>query len=326
MDRKLTVLMASDDNYCFLLGNALYSLLSANREFDSIAVYVIDDNIGRANREKLLRLADRYHREIYFLPVPQMPSGMVVKGALHISTYYRLALCSLLPARIDKILYLDCDILVRGSLMELWNVDMGGYYLAGVQDVTGANARLSIELEKESDYVNAGVLLVNVALWREKNMEKMFFKYLEEKNYRVEFNDQGVINHCCNGAIKLVHPKYDYMIPYDRYDRPRLLRIVRKERFYSEEEIKEAKSNPLIVHFAGYAFSRPWFQGAGGRFVDEFLELREKSGFPFVLRPQPVGIRYKIRRFAFSLPDNMAICLNQLIDCVYRVYSMVKGG
>lgn len=324
MNRELVVVMASDNNYSFLLGNALYSLFDTNHSFKEIVVYIIDDKISIENKDKLKQLGIEYGRRLIFLSVPQMPSGIVIKGTLNLSTYYRLAVGSLLPVTINKVLYLDCDILVRGSLAELWNTEINEYVLAGVQDTIGQNSRRFIELKKEDIYVNAGVLLINLARWREMCLEKSCLKYLMSKNYKVEFNDQGIINHCCNGKIKLISPKYNYMIPYDRYTRNQLVKIVQKKNFYTEEELNEARRNPTIVHFAGYAFSRPWFCGAIGRFVEEFLKTSELSGFTFVVKKQPTGVKYKVRRFANSLPDNMAIRMNQLIDDAYRFYTKLR--
>ena len=326
MDNELIVMMASDDGYSFLLGNALYSLFDTNTEFTSITVYIIDDNISDGNKQKIQKLAEAYKRIIRFLSKPHLPSEIVMKGTLNISTYYRLAVCSLLPEKIKKILYLDCDILVRSSLTELWNMDISSVYLAGVQDTTGKNSRIAVELGYDADYVNAGVLLLNIDRMCKDGMEEKFFEYLKSKNYKVEFNDQGMINHCCIGGIKLVNPKYNFMIPYDRYDRVQLIKITQKNEFYSETEIAEAKNNPVIVHFAGYAFSRPWFEGSTGRFVKEFLESSKKSGFTFTPKKQPTSIKYKTRSFANLLSDDLAIKLNQLIDNAYRVYSRIKAN
>lgn len=324
MNKDLVVVMASDNNYSFLLGNALYSLFNTNSTFRSINVYIIDDNISKENKEKLKYLTHKYSRILHFLQTPQLPTEITVKGNLNISTYYRLAICSLLPETVDKVLYLDCDILVRGSLLELWNIDINEYYLAGVQDTTGKYSRISVGLEKGSGYVNAGVLLINIAMWRNIHLENSFFRYLKQRKFRVEFNDQGIINHCCNSKIKFISPKYNYMSPYDRYDRKQLMRIVQKKDFYTIADIEEAKNNPLIVHFAGYAFVRPWFNGAKGNFIDEFQNISKLSTFSFELKEQPSGLKYRTRKFADSLPDNMAIFINQIIDYFNRIYPDFK--
>lgn len=324
MNEKLVVIMASDDNYSFLLGSAIYSLFETNQCFNVIDIYIIDDKISNKNKKKLELVAQKYKRNLYFIQAPDLPSEIMVKGTLNISTYYRLAICSLLPEEINKVLYLDCDILIRGALKELWNISVNEYYLAGVQDTTGKYSRLSVGLEKDDVYVNAGVLLINISKLRKMHMEKVFFQYLINKNYEVEFNDQGIINHCCKGYIKIINPKYNYMIPYDRYNRRQLIKIIQKKDFYTLYEIEEAKKNPIIVHFAGYAFSRPWFSCSRGRFIEEFMKISELSGFSFVPKKQPSGIKYKVRKFANSLPDDIAINLNQFIDFVYRVYLNIK--
>ena len=320
MDKNLVVIMASDDNYSFLLGIALYSLFRSNLEFETINIYVIDDNISGVYKDKLQKLANRFGHTIKFIPRPNIPSKVVVKGKLNISTFYRLAVCSLLPEEIKKVLYLDCDVIVQESLIKLWNEDIDDVYIAGVQDTTGKEARTSVELNIEDDYVNAGVLLVNIDKLRKDGMESLFFEYLKEKKYKVEFNDQGIINHCCKGRIKLIHPKYNFMYPYDRYNRKQLLKIVQKPKFYSESIIEEAKNNPIIIHFAGYAFTRPWYEDSKGRFVNKFIKLAEESGFEFTPQKQPISFKYKIRRLVYKLPNCLAIMFNNLIDVFYGFF------
>lgn len=315
----MNILMASDENYVFLLGVSLYSILDTNKKQENINVYIIADDISKDSQGKLYGLAEKYNRKIYFLKPPALSSQIIVKGTLNTSTYYRLKMASILPDSVEKVLYLDCDTLIRGDLSELWSVDIEESLLAGVTDTTGKQARSSIGLSTESHYVNAGVLLVNLKRWREENIEQRMFDYLVSQKYNVEFNDQGVINHVCSKKTHLVGPEYNFMMPYERYSRRQLLRITQRKKFYEDEQIELAKDGPKIIHFAGYAFNRPWFYGAKGKYVNEFLLKMDESGFETKLKEQPQNYKFRMRKFAGSMPDELCISANQVIDFMYRV-------
>lgn len=320
----MNLLMVSDNNYAFLLGVSLYSLFNTNRDIEEIEAYVIADNISYDNKKKLKEIADLFNRKIIFLKPPVLDEKIVVKGTLNVSTYYRLKMASILPAGINKILYLDCDTLVRGNLNELWNTNVEDFLLAGVTDTTGKNSRLSIELDREDIYVNAGVLLINLKRWREEEVENKFLDYLKQKKYIVEFNDQGVINHICSKKTILINPKYNFMMPYERFSRKNLLRIVQRVEFYNNEEIRAAKNNPLIVHFAGYAFNRPWFKNAKGKYVNEFRMVLNNSGFEIDLKELPQNYKFLLRKFANSMPNKLNIIINRMIDDIYRKFVSMK--
>ena len=315
----MDILMISDDNYAFLLAASLLSIFDSNREATELRVFIISDGIKQTSKEAVEKIADQYKRELCWLPVPRLPEGIVMKGSLNISTYYRLMMLSVIPETVEKILYLDCDILVRGNVEELWETDIKDYYLAGVTDTTGKFARESVGLDRNDKYVNAGVLLINLKRWREDGIEEKFLSYLEARNWRVEFNDQGIINHVCNSGIKLVSPGYNMMPTYQRYTRKELMRFTELESFYSEEEIEEAKREPKIIHYAGYAFSRPWFKNAKGQYVEEFRVYLKKTGIDFIYRDQPSGFKYKVRRTVNGMPNSACISANKLIDKLYEL-------
>ena len=313
----MNVLLISDNNYAYLLGGCLYSLFKSNEAIREINGFIISDNISKESIEKIRSIGDEFKRNIIFLDPPKMNDKIIVKGSLNISTYYRLMLTSVIPKETEKILYLDCDILVRGSLNELWNTDISNSLLAGVYDTTGTYARTAIGLSKDDIYVNAGVLLINLKKWRQDRIEDRFLQYLGNMNWEVEFNDQGVINRICANQTKLLNPKYNFMPTYDRYTWHELKRIVNSENFYKEIDIKDSKTNPIIVHFAGYAFSRPWFENVETTYSTEYTACLNETGISFELKKQPSGIKYRIRKIVDKFPNPLCLVANKLIDRMY---------
>ncbi len=313
----MNVLLISDDNYAFLLAACLHSMMVSNEDANKINIFVISDNISKKTIDSIKSIVDTYGGRIVFLDPPHMNEDIVVKGNLNISTYYRLMIPSVLPSELEKVLYLDCDILVRGSLKPLWETDIEECYVAGVTDTTGVFARSSIGLKANDKYVNAGMMLVNLKKWREDSIEELFFEFLKAKNWKVEFNDQGVINKVCSKGIKLVSPKYNFMPTYERYSHRQLKKYIGSETFYDPSEVIEAKKNPIIIHFAGYAFSRPWYYGSKGRYNEEFRRFLDEGEITFEYRKQPKELRYRIRRCINHFPNVICIVLNISIDKIY---------
>ena len=175
------------------------------------------------------------------------------------ATYYRLKLPGLLPD-IDKCLYLDVDIVVQNDLTELYEQDMEEYYIAGVKAAgyyyppeKKQRNMDRLEMPVFDQYINAGVLLMNLKKLREDHMEEQFEK-LMERDYSSQ--DQDILNVACYGKIKILPLKYNVMNKYyvshpENYDTDQRVSVC-----FSREEFEEAGKDPYIIHFADRW--KPW--------------------------------------------------------------------
>lgn len=165
-----------------------------------------------------------------------------------LATYYRLFLAELLPATINKVLYLDGDVIVRKSLQSLWNTDVSNVALAAVPDLGIEEFAPYDRLQYDSclGYFNAGVLLINLCYWREHNVFKSFSEFMKAHYSNILFNDQDVLNGVfCNNKY-ILDFKYNYMQNY-----------LQKNVYYRlGKELLEAREDPFIIHFSGSY--KPW--------------------------------------------------------------------
>lgn len=154
---------------------------------------------------------------IYELNLDFIKGSGGVGGHLTLATLNRLFIPSILPLEIEKILYLDCDILVLDDINELFNVDIQDYDFAGVNYVnmpterpwsayTGMdlnNIRIKLRLSSEDEYINSGVLLINLKKWRRKQYEKFFLEVIDKESNLLSTADQCVINKVCKDKYLL---------------------------------------------------------------------------------------------------------------------------
>lgn len=178
-----------------------------------------------------------------------------------VETWYRIAIGQLLPQSIDRVLYLDCDMIVLGDISTLYYTNLqerliGVYYDVGVYPTLSISTGIPVG----SKYFNAGMLLLDLKKWRNLNTENDLRQIAAAHNYDFLFNDQDVLNiytYQKNNALAL--PKnYNFVLPFRSILNPmRLIRLKRK----SVKEITNYRKQGIcvILHY----IDKPWSTNAG---------------------------------------------------------------
>lgn len=263
----LNIAFASDDNYASLLAISMISLLENNKkDFEKINIFILDDGISEKNKTKLIRISKNYSCDVSFIKTKKLDSmninilGIEKKlTGTSLTTYARLFIPTLIPTDIDKILYLDCDSLIVDSFKKLWEEDLTNHYCAGVTCTLNETLLDYFGFKPEDNYINAGVLLINLKKWREANVEEKFIEFLAKNQGKFYFHDQGAINEVFKNEIKIIEPKYNlqfYFQFYD-YDMARKFEGITHE-YYNKEIVDESRENPVFLHFCGSEYDRPW--------------------------------------------------------------------
>ncbi|WP_342758511.1 glycosyltransferase family 8 protein [Kineothrix sedimenti] len=274
-EKKLSVAYAADDNYAKYLGISMLSLFRSNEGFEEIEVFVLDCGILEENKNKLESIARQYCRTIGFISMERAVSSLDLHmGArkISIASYARLFLASILPKSCTRVLYLDCDTIVRGKIDELWNADLEGYLVAGVRDTVDSFFLKKIGLDKEEYYVNAGILLIDLEGWRSEGLEQRFTEFIRQFDGNVPHHDQGTINGVCRKRKLAVKPGFNATSNIYSFSAKTIRRIYFMESFYSQEELDEAKSNPAILHFTTGLVGRPWEENCTHPMKEEYFK------------------------------------------------------
>ena len=203
---NLVVVYSSDNNYAQHTGVSIASLLDNNKHFKAIHIYVIDNEISKDNKDRLINIITEYGREISFIDFNKYKSMLKLnmKWNISISSYARLFISSMLPNNVDKVLYFDCGTVIVSNIDELWNTDMNDYYVAGVADTVSSSTKLAVGIDHHGKYINAGMLLINLKKWRENKIQERFIKFIDKYNGSVTHHDQGVINGVLHKNLKIL--------------------------------------------------------------------------------------------------------------------------
>ena len=260
----MNVVYSASDLYSSLAGISLTSLLINNMDADEIHVIIMDNGISDGNKEKLKLTVQKYGRDIRFVPLSSSLEGTNINiQKWNISTFGRLFEASSL-SNLDKVIHVDCDTVVVGSLKSLWDLDMSHAVVAGAPDCLSDAYKLNIGIKPTDTYLNAGVIVMNLARIRELDLEQNFLAYIEKKSSMLTYVDQEVLNACVPENEKIMLPlRYNsYSILHHlSYKHLKALRHV--EHMFSEEVYRDAVENPVVLHFTGCFLegTRPWVKG-----------------------------------------------------------------
>jgi lipopolysaccharide biosynthesis glycosyltransferase len=277
MSKHLHIAVATDANYVQYTCIMLTSLFANNTEFEYITVHVLATGLLEEHIDILHRHLpkDRSSLEIYDMSNIKSVLPIEIHSKISIASYSRLLLPQLLDKSIERVIYADVDSLLIGSLYELWNMDLQSYLVAGVLDDVSQKAKIAIGLNANSPYINAGFLLINLALWREENVITKILQVLERNNGVVFHHDQGLINAVCQNRIYILPPSYNLITNFYM----KSCSEFRTTPFYTEQEIELAKSSPVFVHFTPGVANRPWSEHCLHPLKDTYIAYKNKTTY-----------------------------------------------
>lgn len=280
---ELNIAFSSDNNYATHLGVAILSLLENNKNFEQIYIHILDNGISLENKNKLREIA--YSKaDIFFYELSNLLLTLEIKynipNTISISAYARLFLSEILDKGITKIIYADCDAIFMNSLDKLWSLDLSNFSLAGVLDHVGVENKLKIGLKEDSPYINSGFLLINLDKWRNTNVQYKMLSFIGMQEGDVIHHDQGVINACFKNDIMLLKPNYNVMTSFFDFKSVNAIKeFYGVINYYSQEQIVEAKRNPIFLHFTPSFSKRPWVKGSVHPLKKKYLEYLSKTPF-----------------------------------------------
>ena len=296
---EIPIFFSTDNNYVPFLDVTIRSLIAnASRDY-KYHIVVLNTGLDEERIGKIKEMED----ENFTIEFPDI--SYAVKDIEYklpkeqhfgLATWYRLFIQSLFP-QYDKVLYLDCDLIVLGDISELYNTDLEDNYVAGVVEnwilhspVFSYYTKEAVGIESKY-YINAGVALFDLNKFRENEIEQKFVNLINTYNFDVIDPDQSYLNYLCQGKIKY--------LPFEWNRTP--LENVECE-------------NPKIVHYAlGF---KPWhnpdvFLGEYfweyaklSPFYDEIKVMPENFTTLARLKKERAGIDIQIKAFEYADGEN----------------------
>jgi len=268
------IAMALDDNYVYPTVVAIGSAMENKNEDSEYSFYLMHPNEFKdESKEKIKSLEKKYDKcHIHLINMGEQFKTANDVGHITTPTYYRLALSGLL-VNLDKIIWLDGDILVLQDLNQMYDIDMEGLCYRGYLD-NNVNGTKSFGVESDH-YICAGVMLINLKELRENNMISKFNSFIEENNSNLVQHDQTVINVVCADKIGVLPPKFGMFNIHAQKDKAKQYAgILIGDEKYTPEEMVEASNDLCILH----CVDKPW-KNRNVYLADLWWEYAAKTDF-----------------------------------------------
>ena len=240
------LLVTLDENYIEHMKVLMTSIYISNPD-EIFNVYLIHSGISN---DKLGDLESDLSKFSYkFFPIKaedEIFSSARVTDRYPKEMYYRLLAGEFLPDNLDKIIYIDPDILIINSLKEIWEMDISDFLFAAASH-TGktdmANNVNKIRLGTDTDYYNSGFLLINLKRAREEIVPEEIFAYAEENYKNLLLPDQDILNAMYGDRVL---PLKDSIYNYDARNYSSYLL-----RSKGGEDLEWVMENTVVLHFCG---------------------------------------------------------------------------
>lgn len=259
----MNIVYIATDSYISLLGISLFSLLENTKDLSKANIYILSPDMTLDNQTVLFNLTKKYNCSIFFRDISDFKQHFSFSfntSGFNSIVLARLLLTHYLPENISSVLYLDCDVIINGSLSYLETVNLDDHAFAAVPELCMPSAQKKyIGLSPNDQYYNAGILLINLDYWRKHNIEKQFMDYYASMNGQLLYSDQDILNHCCKEHILPLSHRYN-LAPVLHYF-PRYFIKKYQPAYYGKNraEYLDILKHPSIIHFLGD--ERPWMHG-----------------------------------------------------------------
>lgn len=285
MKNKINIVLATDANYAQHAAVAMTSILLNTKSAAEVQFYILDDGLLDADKEKLQATATKHTSHVTFIKVQDPRLAKVfVSGTLTKAAYYRLDIAEILPAEVEKAIYLDCDLLVLQDIQLLWDIDLQGKPVGAVEDygILASQGKRqekahSFGWQEENSYFNSGVLVIDLNKWRAADYGGQLLEKVNTKKYR--HHDQDALNDILQGNWCRLPLAWNVIPPV--FNMP--LRVAMNKNL--REQAVKALQAPAIIHYAGGY--KPWEYAKTTGFNEYYYACLAQSAYKDAKMPQP---------------------------------------
>lgn len=261
----MNILVTLNSNYINVLIVMLKSLAYNNRhkKFD---VYVMNSSL---TLDDINYLRDHVFKNINIIDLKvssQELSDAPVTKRYPKEMYYRILASYYLPKKVDKILYLDPDLVVINGIDKLYNMKLDNYYFAAATHIWGLLQtfnRIRLNMRRDSIYINSGVMLINVKLLRRDQNRKDVYNFINKNRGKLMLPDQDVISGLYANKI----------FPLDSYVYNLTEKLIVSKRLLPTISDDWIRENTVIIHYCGK--NKPWNKKYKGR-LNKFYNFYDK--------------------------------------------------
>ncbi len=255
---SLVVVTSTDDTFALPTTVMIRSVADHARVPKAIDVYVLDCGLTPRSRRKMNASISRAWIKLHFLPVGQEElNGFRVDGHVSSAAYARLFMGNYLPAGIERVIYIDGDMVALTNVMPLGEMELHGHPMAAVQDpvagLVGQSAQMmhweGWDVPRGTHVFNSGLMVLDLPRWRQEGLFERVIQIAREHPDRMKYWDQCALNYVIRGNYLELDPAWN--VGQHLYYPPHCHDVI-----YESDVVERCIREPNILHYGGTW--RPW--------------------------------------------------------------------
>lgn len=296
----MNIAYSCDDNYIPQTGISIISICENNKIIDEIVFYLISKSISSDNLLILNHICESYHRKLKIINFEDIAYDLNLSAiGRHVETIYSKVFFPRIEG-VDKMIYLDSDTVVVGSLKDLWEENLDGYYM-GVVATNPTKFYRELGLPKGDRFFNDGMAICNVDYCRKNNLIGKVLQVVDDFEGNPPTLSEGALNKVCYGKVKYISLRYNLMaglLDLCSLD----LKYMAKRLQYSEEDLRDSCVHPVVIHYLTAFYNRPWLYPCTHPYKDVFYRYKAMSPWSDKeLEYKPLPSRLRMIRWCYSI-------------------------
>ncbi|WIH89895.1 glycosyltransferase family 8 protein [Brachyspira pilosicoli] len=279
--QEYNICLCADNNVVEYMSALIVSILRNSSQDEEFIFHIITSCISEENKNYINELKNiknfqlKYYNPIHREKFEKWYSEKTPQK-WPVEVFFKLDIPFILKD-LDKVLYLDCDMIAVNNFKELFDINMDNYTVAAAKDKLISNSHLKkIKLNKSNGYFNSGLLLINIknfnTLFPNDTFLEKIDKYLNNIKI-VEYPEQDIINIIFNNKIKPIDSKYNCVSAIVKKDKEvqdtiiahyTLLKPLYKNAY--------PQKNKLYYAFWKYFIETPYFKNNTSKYVNILIE------------------------------------------------------
>lgn len=264
-ENNIPIVLMSSNLYVAYLCVYLQSLMDTCSPSYNYDVIILEKEISKENKKLIKTLLEcksnisvRFYNPAHVIG----QSNFYVAHSVYAEEAYYRMLTPWILAQYKKAIVMDCDIIIKRDLAELYSTDVSGYLVAGVKDIvfqgilngtvpgTYEYVLNEMKMQDPYEYVNTGVLVMNLEEWRKEYTQEEVIDIANSKKFRIQ--EQDILNVLFEGKMKTLEVGWNYYVPVSEF----LKQSLEFAPATSHQIYKEAGEKPYLIHYAGVP--KPW--------------------------------------------------------------------
>lgn len=281
----IPVFYACDEAYLKYALVSIYSLIkNASSEY-KLDIHVLNTGISDISTQMIKRLENE-NVNIQFDDVThnlkEIESQLPLRDYYSMTTYYRVFIAQMFPWY-DKVIYLDSDTIIKGDISKMYEIDLGDNYVGGVNDPVVSQTDIFAEYAEtvlginRFDYFNAGVLLINIKMFREENVLGQFVELINKYSFVVA-QDQDYLNVICQGKVLKLDPSWDSEVYGEFLCSVEQMNIIHYNLAAKPWHYKDCRLSDIFWDYAKQTESYEELEKECESYTDEQRKIDEQAG------------------------------------------------